>query len=152
MQLSNTFEGNENNNIQTQFTGKWNRIIITIVFSCDNNLCITSKRSSFAPYVYYGNLETKFDNYYQSIVRNICVHVPHLTLCFYHGQWWSILLMQRLQIRQWWARGGRYVSHLVHSVQSSLFTKGSFTKVYWQHHHHHTLWINKILFRNMTSC
>ena len=28
------------------------------------------------------------------------------------GQWWSILLTQCLQILQWWARGGRYISHL----------------------------------------
>ena len=38
----------------------------------------------------------------------------------YHGQWWSILLMQRLQILQWCALGGLYVSHLVHTVQSSF--------------------------------
>ena len=29
------------------------------------------------------------------------------------GQWWSILRMHRLQIRQWCARGGRYISHLL---------------------------------------
>lgn len=28
-------------------------------------------------------------------------------------------LIHRLQMRQWWALGGRYVSHLVHTVQSS---------------------------------
>lgn len=36
-----------------------------------------------------------------------------------HGQWWSILRMQRLQMRQWWARGGRNVSHREHTVHSS---------------------------------
>ena len=34
----------------------------------------------------------------------------------YHGQWWSMRRMQRWQMRQWWARGGRYVSHLTHTV------------------------------------
>lgn len=36
-----------------------------------------------------------------------------------HGQWWSILLMQRWQTLQWWARGGRYVSQRLHTVQPS---------------------------------
>lgn len=37
-----------------------------------------------------------------------------------HGQWWSIRRIHRWQMRQWCARGGRYVSHRVHTVQ---FTK-----------------------------
>ena len=43
----------------------------------------------------------------------------------YHGQWWSILLIHLLQILQWWARGGLYVSHLVQTVQSSLSSLSS---------------------------
>lgn len=35
-------------------------------------------------------------------------------------QWWSIRLIQRLQILQWCALGGRNVSHRVHTVQSSF--------------------------------
>ena len=34
------------------------------------------------------------------------------TQLFIQGQWWSILLMQCLQILQWCARGGLYISHL----------------------------------------
>jgi hypothetical protein len=30
----------------------------------------------------------------------------------YHGQWWSILCTHLLNILQWWALGGLYVSHL----------------------------------------
>ena len=42
------------------------------------------------------------------------------TQLFIQGQWWSILLMQCLHILQWWALGGRYISHLVQIVQSSF--------------------------------
>ena len=33
---------------------------------------------------------------------------------FTHGQWWSIFVMHRLQMRQWWARGGLKALHLLH--------------------------------------
>ncbi len=38
-------------------------------------------------------------------------HSP--TQLLIHGQWWSMRRTQRRQMRQWCARGGRYVSHLI---------------------------------------
>lgn len=42
----------------------------------------------------------------------------------YHGQWWSILRMQRWHMRQWWARGGRYIWHRTQTDQ--LWSLSSF--------------------------
>ena len=36
------------------------------------------------------------------------------------GQWWSILRMQCLHILQWWALGGRYISHLTGRLYRNL--------------------------------
>ena len=41
----------------------------------------------------------------------------------HQGQWWSMRLTHLRHTRQWWARGGRKVSHFMHTVHP-LFCKG----------------------------
>lgn len=50
--------------------------------------------------------------YIKNSKKNFWLLMP--TQLFTHGQWWSILMMHRLQMLQWWARGGLKLLHRAH--------------------------------------
>ena len=97
-------------------------------------MCI-SKRERSALYVYtleYGKISDELHILSQEKTRQLYCndhnhnhihnHERHLlkleapTQLFIHGQWWSIRLTHRLQIRQWWERSGLNVWHWPHML------------------------------------
>ena len=62
------------------------------------------------------------------LIRTLAKWIPSVDI--YHGQWWSIRRIHLRQILQWWARGGRYASHFIHTLQPS-FCKQSNKQMFW---------------------
>ena len=132
--------------ITNTYHGQWWSILCThllqlLAVSCGWYICLTF-----------------ITNTYHVVSSRWSICLTFITNTF-HGQWWSILHTHHLQILQWWALGGIYVSHLLQTLTmdsggpfyvhiSYIFYSGELWVVYRSHiYNKHLPWTVVVHFK-----